>query len=55
MRIIKDKKLGFAYTKNLINPEDLVKNALDSLKEEVEIKFSFPYSKDIINLNTYDP
>lgn len=55
LRIIKDGKLGFAYTKNLIDPEDLVKNALASLKGEVEVKFSFPYSKNIINLNTYDP
>ncbi|MEN2983787.1 MAG: metallopeptidase TldD-related protein [Dictyoglomaceae bacterium] len=55
LRIIKEGKLGFAYTKNLIDPEDLVKNALDSLKGEVEAKFSFPYTKNIINLNTYDP
>lgn len=55
LRIIKDGKLGFAYTKNLMDPEDLVKNALDSLRGEVEGKFSFPSSRDTMKVNTYDP
>ncbi len=55
LRIIKDGRLGFAYTKNLMDPEDLVKNALDSLRGEVEGKFSFPSSRDTMKLNTYDP
>ena len=55
LRIIKDEKLGFSYTKNLIDPESLVKNALDSLKGDVKVEFSFPERKNLQILNTYDP
>jgi PmbA protein len=55
LRIIKDNKLGFAYTKNLINREELLKNALDSLQGGVEATFDFPKQKDQIKLNAYDP
>lgn len=54
MRIIKDHKLGFAYTKNLQNNEELVKNAVNSLKGGVDVKFNFPLTKTIQTLNTYD-
>ena len=35
LRIIKDGKLGFAYTRNLIDRQELLDNALTSLKESV--------------------
>ncbi len=54
LRIIKDGKLGFAYTKNLINREELLQNALDSLKGGVEANYEFPLTKDLPKLNTYD-
>lgn len=55
LRILKDGKMGFAYTKNLLHPEDLLEHALDSLKGEVEAPFDFPLTKEVPQLETYDP
>jgi PmbA protein len=54
LRILKNNCLGFAYTKNLRDREELVQNALDSLKGEVEAFFEFPFTKELPNLDTYD-
>jgi PmbA protein len=54
LRIIKDGKQGFAYTKNPVRREDLIQNALDSLKGGVEGAFDFPVTRDLPVLNTYD-
>ncbi|KPK63845.1 PmbA [candidate division WOR_3 bacterium SM23_42] len=54
MRIIKDHKLGFSYTKNFHNEKELVENAVDSLKGGVEARFDFPLNKTALTLNTYD-
>lgn len=42
LRILKDGKIGTAYTKNLLDREQLVGNALAGLKGEVRAGFSFP-------------
>lgn len=55
IRIIKDGKLGFAYTRNLIDREELIQNALNSLKGEVEANFDFPLTKNLPKLNNYNP
>ncbi len=55
IRIIKEGKVGVAYTKNLIDREELVKNALNSLKGGVQADFDLPLTKDLSRLNTYDP
>ncbi|MBA4394081.1 MAG: TldD/PmbA family protein [Desulfobacca sp.] len=55
LRIIKDGCLGFAYTKNLLNPDDLVQQALDSLQGKVEAPFDFPQDPPLPVLQTYDP
>lgn len=55
LRIMKNNCLGFAYTKNLRDREELVQNALDSLKGEVEASFEFPFTKALRELETYDP
>ncbi len=55
LRIIKDYTLGFAYTKNLIDREELLQNSLDSLKGGVEATFDFPVTKDLREIYTYDP
>jgi len=55
IRGIKDGKLAFAYTKNLLDPEEFIDNALASLKGEIEAGFSFPKKYDLPTLNTYDP
>lgn len=53
LRIIKDNKLGFAYTKNLRNRKELLDNCLISLKGRVEAKFDFPLTKTTPKLRTY--
>jgi len=55
VRIIKDGKLGFAYTKNLRSNEELVQNALDTIKGGVDAEFDFPYTRSVPELDTYDP
>ena len=47
--------MGFAYTRNLMNREELIQNALDSLKGGVEGLFDLPLTKDLPSLDTYDP
>jgi PmbA protein len=54
LRILKNNCLGFAYTKNLRDREELVQNALNSLKGEVEASFEFPLTKDLPLPDTYD-
>ncbi|MBI4723370.1 MAG: TldD/PmbA family protein [Candidatus Stahlbacteria bacterium] len=55
LRIIKDNKLGFAYTRNLTNREECLENALVSLKGEVEANYDFPITKEIPKIDTYNP
>ncbi len=55
LRLLKDGKLVFAYTKNLLNREELLQNAIDSLQGGVEGLFDLPVSKGLPSLNTYDP
>jgi PmbA protein len=55
LRIIRNDKLGFAYTTNLTNREELIRNALDSLKGGVEGLFELPLTKELPVLDTYDP
>ncbi len=47
LRVLKDGRIGTAYTKNLLNRDELVSNALDSLKGRVEAGFSFPGPSEI--------
>jgi len=54
IRLIKDHKLGFAYTRSLDNPEALVQNAVESLRGGVAVKFDFPLTKNVPTLNSYD-
>jgi PmbA protein len=54
MRIIRSDTLGFAYTTNLTNREELIRNALDSLKGGVEGLFDLPLTRGLPVLDTYD-
>jgi PmbA protein len=54
LRVIKDGCLGFAYTKNLLNRDELLDQALDSLKGKVEAPFYFPLRESLSSLNTHD-
>jgi PmbA protein len=55
LRIIKDGKLGFAYTRNLIDRQELLANALDSLKGGVEANYDFPLTKGLPQLDAFNP
>ncbi len=54
LRILKDGKLGFAYTKNLIDREELIANALSSLDAGVEALYDFPDAGSISISDDYD-
>ncbi|MCD4776500.1 MAG: TldD/PmbA family protein [Candidatus Aegiribacteria sp.] len=47
LRILKDGRIGTAYTKNLLDRKELVSNALNSLKGNVKAGFSFPGPSEI--------
>lgn len=47
LRILKDGRIGTAYTKNLLDREELVSNAVNSLKGNVKAGFSFPGASKI--------
>ena len=55
LRIIKDNKLGFAYTRNLNYREGLIRNALATLKANVKASFEFPLNTKQSLLDTYNP
>ena len=54
LRIIKDGKIGTSYTKNLLDRNALVNNALKSLKGEIEADFSFPENYKVDLLDSFD-
>ena len=54
LRIIKDDKVGFAYTKNLLDRHEFLQNAVDALKGGVEAPLDFPLTRKISPLKTYD-
>jgi PmbA protein len=53
-RIQKNGEMGFAYTKNLYDMEQLLSNALDSLAGGVKASFDFPAAEKLLDLHTYD-
>jgi PmbA protein len=54
LTLIKDGKIGFAYTTNLTDREQFVKNALSSLKGGVDGSFGISTSGNPAKLNSYD-
>ncbi len=54
LRIIKDNILGFAYTKNLNNPELLLEGAISSLKAGTKTNLKFPGNEVNHKLKNYD-
>jgi len=55
LRVIKGKKLGFVYTKNLIDREAFIRSATESFKAGAEGQIEFPSTGNVHSLNTYDP
>lgn len=47
IRLLKDGSIGTAYTKNLLDREEFISNALNSLKGNVKAGFSFPDPSEI--------
>jgi PmbA protein len=54
IRVINEGRLGFAYTKNLKDREELLQNALSSLQVGVDVKYDFPFTNTVPALDTYD-
>ncbi|HEX7319913.1 MAG TPA: metallopeptidase TldD-related protein [bacterium] len=54
LRLIKDSHIGFAYTRNRENFDQMVQNALASMREGVVADFAFPSTKQVKELATYD-
>jgi len=54
LRIMKDGKMGFAFTKNLVDRDEFLQNALNSLKGGAEAKFDLPLTKNLPKLDTYN-
>jgi PmbA protein len=54
LRILKNGKLGTAYTKNLIDRDELVSNALASLDAGVEALYDFPAAGSVSFSEDYD-
>jgi PmbA protein len=55
LRIIKNGLMGFAYTGNLLDPGELLDQARDSLRGEVEARFDFPASPSRSDYKSYCP
>lgn len=54
LRIINDGKLGFAYTKDLVDRKELLQNALDSIAGGIKADFKFSGSSDLPELKSFD-
>lgn len=55
LRIIKNGRIGFACTRNLLNREEFLRNAVSSLQGGAEADYEFPLTVKIHGLNTYNP
>jgi PmbA protein len=55
LRVLRNGRLGTAYTKNLLDRAELVKNAVASLEGEVRAGFRFPGQAEIPVLPMYAP
>lgn len=54
LRIIKDGKLGFSYTKNLVDREEFIQNALNSLAGGIQANYDFPKTSNLPVPKTYN-
>ncbi len=55
LRLIREGRLGFAYTRNLGRPEELVQNALATLPGGVEARYALPERFSPPDSGAYDP
>ncbi|MDY0152450.1 MAG: DNA gyrase modulator, partial [Candidatus Cloacimonas sp.] len=55
LRIIKNGKMGLAHTRNLLDPQALIKQALLSAENGVEVGLRFPKTTHVPIMNAYSP
>ncbi len=55
LRVIKNGRMGLAHTRNLLDREALVKQALTSAENGVEVDISFPLTQNPPQLDLYRP
>jgi PmbA protein len=55
LRLIKDRKIGFTYTRNLTDREELLKSGLVALRMGADAHFDFPRTEAQPELDTFDP
>lgn len=55
LRIIKNQRAGFAHTRNLLDPQALVKQAILSSENGVEAKYQLPHNVQAMEKLVYDP
>jgi PmbA protein len=53
--LLKDGRLGSAYTRNLIDRAELIANALASCANGVAADYALPATKNVPRLDSYDP
>lgn len=54
VRVIKDKHIGFSATNKYEDIKECMKNAIDSTNSTKRVKFSFPETKEFLNIETAD-
>jgi PmbA protein len=54
LRLVKDGKLGFAYTRNLVNEQEFVEHAVQSLKGGAEAGFELPLTSGLPQPDAFD-
>ena len=54
LRVIKDGKMGLAHTRNLLDPQALLNQAIQSAANGTEVNFRFPCTKEVKNVPSYD-
>lgn len=55
LRIIKDGRIGYAHTRNLLSAESLLDQAIQSSKEGMSVNFQMPLTTKVKELNSYNP
>jgi len=54
LRVIKNGKIAFVYTRNLLDPKKLVKQALDSAEKGITPQYDFQKTDKVADLKIYD-
>ncbi len=53
LRVIHDGKIGLAHTRNLLDADALLRQAMISAENGLEVKFRFPLTQDVTKTDTY--